>query len=271
MEHSSRQLYRAVDSALRIAGIDSARSELRSGVYLALGSGVVPWLAMAVIGRGRPYNLGLRRPNAVGWRSAAVGYLISIPFLVWMVSGAGFRDIYLRQLSRAGFSAFTIYYVVNMLTEHFFFHGVLLALFRRDRRWPAPAPVVTSKLACQDSTNSLTRALQYIGLAQPTAMCIGTDPSPTSKLARQRERGVLVRRVTSWIGLQSGCVPAVLASAALFALVHVGKDWRELLLSVPGGIVLAYMAYRTNTWLVPFVLHLATAGTACAMAILMER
>jgi membrane protease YdiL (CAAX protease family) len=102
-------------------------------------------------------------------------------------------------------------------------------------------------------------------------MYVGTDPSPTSKLARQRERGVLVRRVTSWIGLQSGCVPAVLASAALFALVHVGKDWRELLLSVPGGIVLAYMAYRTNTWLVPFVLHLATAGTACAMAILMER
>jgi membrane protease YdiL (CAAX protease family) len=74
-----------------------------------------------------------------------------------------------------------------------------------------------------------------------------------------------MRRFNRWIGLPSGCVPAILTSAMLFSLVHVGKDPRELMLSLPGGLALAYISYRTDSWLTVLVLHLATAGTACAM------
>jgi membrane protease YdiL (CAAX protease family) len=72
-------------------------------------------------------------------------------------------------------------------------------------------------------------------------------------------------RITCWLGLPTGCPIAIFASAALFGLIHGTKDFRELLLSIPGGIALAYLAYRTNSWLTPFVLHALTAGTACAM------
>ncbi len=72
------------------------------------------------------------------------------------------------------------------------------------------------------------------------------------------------------INLPDGCLLAVLASAMLFGLVHLGKDPRELMLSLPGGIALGYLAYRTNTWLIPLALHLATAGTACAMIVVTQ-
>lgn len=76
------------------------------------------------------------------------------------------------------------------------------------------------------------------------------------------------RGATGWRGVMRGLgVPdhgewAVLASGVLFALVHWGKDARELLLSLPGGIASAYLAYRTDTLATPLLLHLATAGTA---------
>jgi membrane protease YdiL (CAAX protease family) len=76
-----------------------------------------------------------------------------------------------------------------------------------------------------------------------------------------------MHRLTRWIGLPADCVPAILTSTTLFGLVHVGKDPRELLLSLPGGVALAYIAYRTNSWLTVFVLHLATAGTAFLMIV----
>ena len=59
-------------------------------------------------------------------------------------------------------------------------------------------------------------------------------------------------------------------SALLFAAVHLGKDPRELILSLPGGIALGYISYRTNTWLIPFLLHASTAGMACALMLLMR-
>ena len=57
----------------------------------------------------------------------------------------------------------------------------------------------------------------------------------------------------------------MVTSATLFGVVHIGKDPREMLLSVPGGLALAYVAYRSNSWLIPYILHLATAGTALAL------
>jgi membrane protease YdiL (CAAX protease family) len=69
--------------------------------------------------------------------------------------------------------------------------------------------------------------------------------------------------------LQDHCILPILVSGLLFAAVHLGKDPRELALSLPGGIALGYVSYRTNTWLIPFLLHALNAGTACALMLLM--
>jgi hypothetical protein len=211
--------------------------------YLLLTAGVIPWLTLAVLRRGRPYDLGCRWPNRYGWRVLLVGYVMAVPFLVWMVRGSQFAGRYLAELERYGGLVFSLYYLVNMVAEHFLFHGVFLAAFRVGHRWPGPPPKDARATAAQK------RLLQWLGLAQPVDGTSGFS------------------RVVRWFGLQPGCVPAICASAALFGLIHVGKDFRELLLSIPGGVALAYIAYRTNSWFTPFLLHLATAGTACAMIV----
>ena len=45
-------------------------------------------------------------------------------------------------------------------------------------------------------------------------------------------------------------------------MAHLTKDPRELMLSLPGGIALAFLAYRSNSALVPFLTHAGTAGLA---------
>ena len=222
------------------------RGPQRQAAYLLFAYGAVPWIVMVLLRRGRPSDLGLRKPNAVGWRLSGVGYVCAIPLIVWMVLGPTFAQHYRPLLAKEGMPVFSAYYFVSMLTEHFLFHGVMLALFRVDRRWPAAPTVV------QTSRRSVQRFLQWLGLSQPVGDVRG------------------LRAITRWLGLPDGCVVAILSSGLLFGLVHLGKDSRELLLSVPGGIGFAILAYRANSWLAPFVLHLVTAGTALAIMLVLQ-
>jgi membrane protease YdiL (CAAX protease family) len=68
-------------------------------------------------------------------------------------------------------------------------------------------------------------------------------------------------RIARWLGLPEGCLWAMTLQALLFGLVHFGKAPAELLMSFPGGLALAYVAYRCNSFLVPMLLHAATALT----------
>ena len=230
-----------VTAVLQRIGMPSVSLEVRHGAYLLLFGVVVPWAVLAILGRGRPTDLGTRRPNRVGWRLLIIGFCLSLPFLYWMVQSPRFTPYYRPHLERVGTEAFLIYYSINMLSEHFFLHGFVLAACRVGHRWPRSAAFT------EDATRGVRRTLQWLGLAQPIYDARGW------------------RRVRLWIGLPPGCLPALITSATLFAAVHVGKDARELLLSVPGGVALAYVAYRSNSWLIPFLLHLATAGAACVM------
>jgi len=226
-------------------GVASPGWMLRHGTYCVLSGIVVPWILLTLVGRGRPGDIGLRRPNAIAWRMLAIGVIGSMPLLFWMVRSASFAEYYRPHL-RQGAAAFLTYYAVNMMSEHFLFHGVMLAALRRGTGWPSPAKV------SDEPARGWVRPLRWIGLAQPT-----TD-----------ERGT--RRITAWLGLPAGCVCAVIVSGLLFGAAHIGKDGREFLLSFPGGMASAYIAYRTNSALVPFLLHAATAGAACLMMVLLD-
>lgn len=219
-------------------------TSLRNTIYLAIVVGLAPWLVMALFGHPQPSRLGLRCPNRFGWRLGIFGYIVSIPFLIWMVRSPGFAAPYLNQLDRAGAGAFGGYYLVNLVTEHFFLQGVVLALCRSSRCWPDANTSELDKDARQGSI------LRWFGFAQTTGGSSGPE------------------RIRFWFGLPEGCVLAIIVSGLLFGMIHLGKNPRELLLSVPGGLLQGYLAYRTNTWLVPLGLHIATAGTALGMIVM---
>lgn len=198
---------------------------------------VLPWLLMAVIGRGRPRDLGLRRPNRIGWRLLIFGYLVSFPLLVAMASTPALQTYYRRELTTHSVAGLFGPYLVILVAEHFLFHGVYLALLRPGRRWPVvpePAPL---------GDDRLRKALRWLGLAQP--------PGEARAL----------KHVTRWIGLPDACLFALLLQTVLFGLIHLGKAPAEVAMSFPGGLAMAYVAYRCNSWLVPMLLHAATGST----------
>ncbi len=234
-----------LESAMAAVGLTDLSLTSVTGIYLVLLACLIPWIAMAAFRRGRPGVLGWRRPNRLAWRILLVGYIVAVPFLIWMVRSPVFADQYTRLMQR-GLAGFAAFYLVNIFVEHFLFQGVMLAAFRPDHRWPERVEIY------EDHAGFWRRIFQWFGLSQPTDGACGGQ------------------RVTRWLGLAPGCVPAVITSGMLFGLVHAGKDPREFVLSVPGGMLLGFIAYRTNSWLTPFMLHLSTAGTACALMMLLQ-
>ncbi len=252
-----RWMHSRISDGFEILGVASASPELRDGVYLLAIGLLIPWLIAALLGVGRPSDIGFRRPNRFAWRIVLVGYTLAIPFLWWIIHSPGFATGYLPHYERAG-TAFLGYYLTNMFAEHFLFHGFMLGVFRVGHRWPGPAPVM-------EPTRSGARGcLVWLGLAQSAPIVpvsCGTGLQPV----KSQVENPCHTPVTRWLGLPGGCWPAIVVSATLFYAVHLGKDPREALMSLPGGVALAYIAYRTNSWLTPFVLHLLTAVTALLM------
>ncbi len=202
---------------------------------------VVPWVFMALIGRGTPREIGLRWPNRVGWRLIGVGYVVALPALLVMAWSPDMTSYYRRELTHQTIGQFVGTYMTVFVAEHFFFHGVLLALLRADRRWP----VVSEPAAVEGSWPR--KVARWVGLAQPTGDAVG------------------IRGVARWIGLPDGCLWAMLMQSALFGWIHLGKAPAEFAFSFPGGLALAYVAYRCNSMMVPMVLHLATGLTTLGL------
>lgn len=235
-ETAKRALLRACRSVLSVFTGGSHPGDFDGALYLLLIAGAVPVLFAFACGR-KPRDLGFRKPNRLAFRYFVVAVLVALPFLIWMVQSPTISRGYVRQLERLGMVAFGAYYLVNMFTEHLFLHGAVLGLVRRDGRWPEPVPL-------SSGGRGFTRLLRWLGMAQ--------QPLRDSGLA-------------GWLGLAPGGFGPMMFSALLFGMVHMGKDVRELILSFPGGLAQGYLAYRSNSWWTPFLVHLATALIAMAM------
>ncbi len=233
-------VHRVVGRGLEALGLDAPSRFLRSGAFYVVLSLLVPVVGCLLLGRGRPADTGWRRPNRLFLRIVGGSFLFSIPFVFWMVRSPEFSPYYSTYLE-AGPPTVLTYYVVVLFCEHFFFEGVMLAAFRIDGCWPEPATVV------QDAQSGWRRVAQWFGVAQPTGSTSGS------------------LRVTRWLGIPDGCLGAIILSGALFGLIHWGKAGREFLLAFPGGVFLAALAYRCNSWHAPYLLH---AGTVTAAAVM---
>lgn len=214
--------------------------EASFALYLALVFGLVPLLALLVAGARTPSTMGLRSPNRLGWRLVLAAIALGAPFQVWMICGSDYATPYLKQWERLGPAAFFVYYFAIMAAEHFFCHGAVVVLSRPDRRWPAPNEFPPGAARHRG-------LLAWLGFRRPVGDVHG------------------FARITRWCGLADGNVLPIATSALVFGMVHLGKHPRELLLSFPGGMVIAFLALRCNSWLVPFMIHAGTASTALAL------
>ncbi len=248
---------RAVNALADSAGVAPSAYFVRQGAFFTLTMLAGPWLILACLRRRRPAELGWRMPNVFGPRLLGVSYLVALPFIVWMAASPTFRPYYESQIKR-GAAGFLSFYAVTMVGEHFLFHGVILAVLYPGARWPGArgGGAGSSAATCTVGIGASSPCLPF------SPMTWWRDGLRWLGLANDR------RGASGWRGVMRGLgVPdygewAVLASGVLFALVHWGKDVRELMLSLPGGIASAYLAYRTDTLATPLLLHLATAGTA---------
>ena len=180
---------------------------------------MVPAGLLFLSGR-RLREMGMGRPNELGWRFTLVGGLLSVPFGLWLVANApqAVAEVWRDFLYVAPCAGAVI------IAEHFLISGVFAVLMLPGRRLPARAPIAPVGGA------PIRRLLRWLGLAQPTDA--SNEP-----------------RVLAWFGLTKPALFGVVASAVLFFTVHVGQDnqWLELVLSFPGGALMAYMTLRCRS------------------------
>lgn len=177
----------------------------------------IPALVLGLCGR-RPSDLGWAMPNPLGRRIILAGFVLSVPFGLWLLYDQ-------RALMNATLHLSPIAHarrLLSMIPEHFLICGTITALMLAERRLPGDVP------AAPIDGPPLRRMLRWLGLAQP----------PT--LAQQN-------RVLAWLGLTSGQLFAVAASGLIFGLIHIGKGNLELALSFPGGAAVAYMTLRSHS------------------------
>ncbi len=251
-----------------VAAVGVTGTNATHGTYLLLVGVAGPWLLAGLLKAGRPGNLGLHRPNVFGWRIIVVGWIVALPGIVWMVRSPQIASWYVDHFRRDG-ASFFYYYAVNLSAEHFFFHGWMLSMLRLDRRWPrvesvvAAAGVTSPDARANRTGSSWVRWVRWFGLAtgEPDLPTPVNAPDGVATPCPARA-GTALRRL---LGLPEGCAVPILASGLLFYVIHIGKDAREALMSLPGGVALAYIALRTNSYLTPLLLHAATALTAFLM------
>lgn len=243
----SKAIRSGIDQVVKFAGTKDFNRDVRTVTYLVIVAGVIPLIATWTLRR-RLRDVGTRWPNRYGLRMIVIAIVLATPFLVWMVNSPEIAKTYVAEWKRNAPVVFLACYTFNMLTEHFLIQGVILGFCHTSGRWPTTdGSLIVSSIHFTQSPGIGVRYLRWLGLAQPIDRTAATHP------------------LTQWLGLPRGCLAAILTSALVFGLIHVGKDVRECILSFPGGLAIAYIAYRTDSWLTPFFIHASTAGIAFAM------
>lgn len=207
---------------------EGAQQLLRAGENLALYSGVeafvmgliAPAALLTLCWRRSPTDLGLRWPDALGWRWTVVGTALSIPVGLWVTALVPPRGSHLT-------------YVINilaMIPEHFLIFGVGVALLLPGRRLPNPPLPVANRGVGK------YRIRNWLGV---------TAPEPRDVHAALLER----------MGLSPASLFAILGAAVLFVVVHVGARPVELAFSAPMGVFCAYVTWRTTSIWPALLIH----------------
>jgi membrane protease YdiL (CAAX protease family) len=161
-------------------------------------------------------DVGMGMPNTLGWRMIILGIVVSIPFGILLLNSKNYDT------GENPLSPEYIMMLISMIPEHFMVTGVCTALMLPGRRLPSDVSVEPVE------GNIITKGLRWFGLAQSSANT-GSN------------------RVLGWFGLTWVSLFAIVASGAVFRMIHLGKDNLELMLSFPGGVAIAYITIRSHS------------------------
>ncbi len=209
----------------------------RDYVFVSVvGAMLVPLVLARAIGPDTLDALGLRRPGRPALGLALTALLVSLPLSAAIALHPEFRLGVAEALGRSPW--FLVAVPVGGAAEHFFFHGVLLAWLHPSGAFP-PA-------------HELVRPFVWPGKLQEGGVRAGVAASLAS------------------LAVPRSCLAPCLLSVPLFWAIHVGKPDAELWLSLPAGGIFAWLAYRTNGFVVPLLVHLSVP-LAAALLVLATR
>jgi len=173
----------------------------------------IPIIILILRGR-KLTDFGIGMLNRLGIRLTSIAILVSIPFGLWI------------QLASPYPHRLTTMYVLslfNKIPEHFLILGILTALMLPHRRLPNPAYMAP----IEGSTGQ--KILRWLGIAQP--ITIDSD-----------------NRILAWFSLNWTSLFAITVSGLVFFIIHLGRaNPVEVGLSLPGGILVAYITFRTHS------------------------
>jgi len=189
------------------------RLEILWYILCFISSMLIP--VIIILRKGRKLtDFGLGMLNRLGIRLTSIAIIVSIPFGLWI------------QLESPYPHRLTTMYVLslfNKIPEHFLILGILVALMLPHRRLPNPAymaPIEGSRGK---------KILRWLGIAQP--MTIDSD-----------------NRALAWFGLNWTSLFAIVVSGLVFYMLHLGRaNHIEVALSLPGGMLVAYITFRTHS------------------------
>jgi len=161
-------------------------------------------------------DVGIGMPNTLGWRMIILGIVVSIPFGILLLNSRNYDT------GQDPLSPESIMNLLSMIPEHFLVTGVCTALMLPGRRLPSDESLEPVE------GNFIEKALRWFGLEQSSANA-GSN------------------RILEWFGLTWVSLFAIVASGAVFRMIHLGKDDLELMLSFPGGVAIAYMTLRCRS------------------------
>lgn len=178
-----------------------------------LSSMAIPLVFFTLIGR-KLTDFGIGMLNTLGIRLTSIAIAASIPFGLWIQTASPYPH---------RLSVMYILSLFNKIPEHFLICGILTAFILPLRRLPNPV-----YLAPIDGTRG-RKALRWLGLSQP--------PTRDSD-----------DRTLAWFGLNRTSLFAIAASGLAFFMIHIGRENPvEVWLSLPGGITIAYITFRTHS------------------------
>jgi membrane protease YdiL (CAAX protease family) len=161
-------------------------------------------------------DVGIGMPNTLGWRIIILGIVVSIPFGILLLNSRNYDT------GQNPLSPESIMNLLSMIPEHFLVTGVCTALMLPGRRLPGDVSLEPVE------GDFIVKVLRWFGLAQSSANA-GSN------------------RILEWFGLTWVSLFAIVASGAVFRMIHLGKDDLELMLSFPGGVAIAYMTLRCHS------------------------
>ncbi len=183
-------------------------------VWVALGM-IVPAALLYLSGL-KLNDVGMGMPNRLGGRMIVLGVVVSIPFGLLLLNSKNYH------IAENPLNPEYMMVLLSMIPEHFLVTGVCTALMLPGRRLPSEV-----SLDPVDG-NLVKKGLRWFGLAQGSA---NTGSS----------------RIVDWLGLTWVSLFAIVASGAVFRMIHLGKHDLELMLSFPGGVAIAYMTIRSHS------------------------